>query len=357
MLEATKRIVAVKNIETPDERHAFEHASLNVVNLPGVTIARTVYQPGWKWSTDVKPVVGTEACQAAHTGYIISGRLHARMDDGREYDFGPGDAHVVSAGHDAWVEGDEPCVALDLAFTGRALAGHVGRCPCGVEFRVASDDQFGQLVAAIREHARSSHRPAARLGSPWLRTASSPISSHSIQVAGARLSTPGQQVSTSSSPRSRTTRKGAAVHTLPAKVSRRTAVANRRRESAAYGHIRRRFREHAPGLYVPIRRHHRQRRPRASQGNKPGDDHDPRYRRHATSAPPAAVRSGTHGGPLEDHAVHVPADAGAVRRGLLRHLASPPPGFGHFPHPLAVAEHDAAPAVTLIYLPVQGPCR
>ena len=46
MLEATKQIVAVKNIETPDERHAFEHASLNVVNLPGVTIARTVYQPG-----------------------------------------------------------------------------------------------------------------------------------------------------------------------------------------------------------------------------------------------------------------------------------------------------------------------
>ena len=83
--------------------------------------------------------------------------IEYRMDDGREYEFGPGDAHVVSAGHDAWVEGDEPCVALDLAFTGRALAGHVGRCPCGVEFRVASDDQFGQLVAAIREHARSSH--------------------------------------------------------------------------------------------------------------------------------------------------------------------------------------------------------
>jgi hypothetical protein len=49
-------------------------------------------------------------------------------------------------------------------------------------------------------------------------------------------------------------------------------------------------------FYVPIRRHHRQRRPRASQGNKPGDDHDPRYRRDATSASPAAVHSGTHGG-------------------------------------------------------------
>jgi hypothetical protein len=44
-------------------------------------------------------------------------------------------------------------------------------------------------------------------------------------------------------------------------------------------------------------------------------------------------------------------------RGLLRHLASTPPGFGHVPNPPAVAEHDAAPTVTLIYLPVQGPCR
>jgi hypothetical protein len=157
MLETRKQIVAVRNIETPDERHACEHASLDVVNLPGVTIARTVYQPGWRWSTHTKPVVGTDACQAAHTGYVISGRFHTSMDDGREYDFGPGDAHVVSAGHDAWVQGDEPCVAIDVAFTGRAVAGHVGRCPCGVEFRVARDDQFGQLVAAIQEHVRSSH--------------------------------------------------------------------------------------------------------------------------------------------------------------------------------------------------------
>lgn len=59
-------------------------------------------------------------------------------------------------------------------------------------------------------------------------------------------------------------------------------------------------------------------------------------------------------GSLEDHAVHVPADAGAVRRGLLRHLASPPPGFGHVPHPLAVAEHDAAPATPMSTCPYRG---
>ena len=83
MLKAAKPTVAVKNIETPDECHASAHASLNVVNLPGVTISRIVYQPGWRWSTDVKPVVGTEACQAAHNGYVISGRFHTRMEDGR----------------------------------------------------------------------------------------------------------------------------------------------------------------------------------------------------------------------------------------------------------------------------------
>src|ERR1700750_462859 len=125
MLEATKLMVAVKNIDTPEERHPVEHASLNVVNLPGVTIARTVYQPGWKWSTHMKPVVGTDACQTAHTGYVISGRFHTSMDDGREYACAPGAAHGVSAGHAAWVRGAEPCVALDVAFTGRAVAGHV----------------------------------------------------------------------------------------------------------------------------------------------------------------------------------------------------------------------------------------
>jgi uncharacterized cupin superfamily protein len=61
----------------------------------------------------VKPLAGTESCQAAHTGYIVSGRMHIRMDDGPEGELGPGDAFICSPGHDAWVVGDEPCVALD----------------------------------------------------------------------------------------------------------------------------------------------------------------------------------------------------------------------------------------------------
>jgi hypothetical protein len=146
-----------KNLDTPDEKRTFEHGDLNVVNLTGTTVVRAVFNPGWKWSTDVKPIVGTTSCQASHAGYVISGRLHVRMDDGQEYELGPGDAHIVSPGHDAWVVGDEPCIAVDFATTGSPLSGRVGRCPCGVEFRVASDDQLDHLVSAIQQHASGSH--------------------------------------------------------------------------------------------------------------------------------------------------------------------------------------------------------
>jgi hypothetical protein len=101
------------NLDTPDETRKFAHGELGVVTLSGATLGRAVLQPGWRWSNDVKPVAGTESCQAAHTGYIISGRIHVTMNDGAEADLGPGDAFVISPGHDAWVVGDEPCVNLD----------------------------------------------------------------------------------------------------------------------------------------------------------------------------------------------------------------------------------------------------
>ena len=102
-----------KNLDTPDEKRSFEHGDLSVVNVAGVTIGRAVFNPGWKWSNDVKPIAGTESCQTSHTGYVIAGRMHVRMDDGTEGEAGPGDALVISPGHDAWIVGDVPCVVLD----------------------------------------------------------------------------------------------------------------------------------------------------------------------------------------------------------------------------------------------------
>jgi hypothetical protein len=102
-----------RNLDSPDEMRKFTNGEFAVVTLPGTNVGRAVFQPGWRWSNDVKPVAGTESCEAAHTGYIMSGRMHVKMDDGAEADLGPGDAFIISPGHDAWIVGDEACVALD----------------------------------------------------------------------------------------------------------------------------------------------------------------------------------------------------------------------------------------------------
>ena len=146
-----------KNTATPDGKKSFEHGEISLVNLPGFTVGRAYLRPGWRWSTDVKPLVGTDSCQGTHSSYVVSGRLHVRMNDGSELELRPGDAHLVGPGHDAWVAGDEPCVTIDFIPAGENAGGRAGRCPCGMEFRIATDDQLDHLVAAIREHAKGSH--------------------------------------------------------------------------------------------------------------------------------------------------------------------------------------------------------
>ena len=108
-------ICEAKNLDTPDDKRNFEHGQIQLVNLPGVTFGRAVLSPGWRWSTDAKPLARTDSCQMAHSAVVIAGRFHVRMDDGTEIELGPGDAHVVSAGHDAWVVGDEECVVIDFS--------------------------------------------------------------------------------------------------------------------------------------------------------------------------------------------------------------------------------------------------
>ncbi|MGP8208175.1 MAG: cupin domain-containing protein [Acidimicrobiales bacterium] len=148
-------MLVIKNLDSPDEKHSFEHGEVQVVSLEGVTFARAVFRPGWRWSTDLKPTVGTDLCQATHLAVVISGRLHVKMSGGEERELGAGDAHVVGPGHDAWVVGDETCVILD--FAGRLAEGvRVANCPCGVSFR-APADAHDHLVAAVQEHARGSH--------------------------------------------------------------------------------------------------------------------------------------------------------------------------------------------------------
>ena len=104
-----------KNLETPEEVRKFPNGKVELVTVGGVTFGKGTFQPGWKWSESVKPIVHTESCQATHTHMHISGRLHVKMDDGTEMEYGPGDVGIIPPGHDAWVVGSEPCVSIDFS--------------------------------------------------------------------------------------------------------------------------------------------------------------------------------------------------------------------------------------------------
>jgi quercetin dioxygenase-like cupin family protein len=105
-----------KNLDMPEETRTFEKGKIELANLGNVTIGRATLEPGWSWEKCVKPLVKTNSCQAPHTQYMVSGRMKVVMDNGEEEEFGPGDALVVPPGHNAWVVGNEPVVAVD--FTG-----------------------------------------------------------------------------------------------------------------------------------------------------------------------------------------------------------------------------------------------
>jgi hypothetical protein len=109
---ATQSIQHV-SFRQPDEVREFPHGRVELVKVGGADIGRLTLQPGWRWSNDVKPVAGTELCEAPHMQYHVSGRLHVLMADGSEFEAGPGDVTSLPQGHDAWVVGDEPAIVVD----------------------------------------------------------------------------------------------------------------------------------------------------------------------------------------------------------------------------------------------------
>ena len=103
-----------KNLKSPDEVRTFEKGKLELATVGGVTFGRATFQPGWKWSTCVKPIAKTESCQAPHTLYQISGRMKVVMEDGTQVEIGPGDIALIPPGHDAWVVGKEAVEVIDI---------------------------------------------------------------------------------------------------------------------------------------------------------------------------------------------------------------------------------------------------
>jgi quercetin dioxygenase-like cupin family protein len=103
-----------KSHDAPDEVRSPDKARIDIVRMEGFTIGRFTFQPGWRWSESIKPVVGTDACQNSHVGYAVSGTLTIRMDDGTERTIRPGESYTIPPGHDAWVVGDEPAVVIEV---------------------------------------------------------------------------------------------------------------------------------------------------------------------------------------------------------------------------------------------------
>lgn len=102
-----------KSLDQPETVRRFPHGHIGSVALDESEIGRWEFLPGWRWSNDVKPIVGTESCQNRHVGVCVTGRLHVRLNDGTEMEVGPNDAYEIPPGHDGWVVGDETFVTYE----------------------------------------------------------------------------------------------------------------------------------------------------------------------------------------------------------------------------------------------------
>jgi hypothetical protein len=113
-MQAVLTQMEYKNLSKPDDKRIFAKGQVELVSIGSATFGRATLQPGWKWSTCVKPIAKTKSCEAPHLQYHVSGRLQVVMDDGTAKEFGPGDVSNIPPGHDAWVVGNEPVVLIDI---------------------------------------------------------------------------------------------------------------------------------------------------------------------------------------------------------------------------------------------------
>jgi len=107
---------------------------IEVVWLDDRVVGRMRYEPGWRWSKDIKPIAATDSCQFHHFGVTLSGRLRLQMQDGVELEIGPGEVFEIPPGHDAWVVGDEAWVSIDF----EAMRGYARSQPESVRRTLAT---------------------------------------------------------------------------------------------------------------------------------------------------------------------------------------------------------------------------
>jgi class 3 adenylate cyclase len=104
-----------KNFGNPDKTIRLPGITVELVEVGELTVGYILTEPGWRWSKDVRPLVGGDWCQARHVGVVLSGRVAVQLEDGRLLEFGPNDVFNIPPGHDGWTLGSEPCVQIEWA--------------------------------------------------------------------------------------------------------------------------------------------------------------------------------------------------------------------------------------------------
>ncbi len=102
-----------KNLREPEEVISFPSARYEIVDLGDHTVAYGRLEPGWRWSTHVRPEVGGQWCQAHHVGVILKGRMGIVFVDGSTMEVGPLECYDIPPGHDGYVIGHEPVESIE----------------------------------------------------------------------------------------------------------------------------------------------------------------------------------------------------------------------------------------------------
>jgi hypothetical protein len=112
--QATTEHRPIKNAR----RHEVGGVKIEVVSAANGQVKRVVYPPGFRWSTHMKPVVGTDLCMHGHVGFLSAGRVRGQYGDGCGFEFSAPEVVVLEPGHDAWVVGREPAVLIQFDAAG-----------------------------------------------------------------------------------------------------------------------------------------------------------------------------------------------------------------------------------------------
>jgi class 3 adenylate cyclase len=117
-----------KSFRDPDNTMALDGVAERQVELGDLTVGRQRMEPGWRWSTHVRPHVGGELCQARHVGVVLAGRLGIKLRDGTTFELGADDVFDIPPGHDGYVIGHEAVETIEWAgsraFWGTRAGGH-----------------------------------------------------------------------------------------------------------------------------------------------------------------------------------------------------------------------------------------